>query len=235
MNKSERLLQLLNLLRVRRTAVTAAALAERLGVSERTLYRDVQSLVLSGIPIEGEAGVGYRLRKGSFIPPLMFTESEIEALLLGVRMVQGWGDEDIGAAADSALQKIRSVLPERMLQQQDLQRSTFLVPGNKRREKSRFGGSIRRAIKNREAIWLDYRDEQGNPTQRRGKPLALIYWGGAWTLLAWCLLRDGHRLFRLDRIQELELTGEPFRIEPHQTLETYIRQYDPEFVDRAFP
>ncbi|MFC6631723.1 helix-turn-helix transcriptional regulator [Microbulbifer taiwanensis] len=234
MNKSERLLQLLTLLRARRTAVTARALAERLGVSERTLYRDIQSLTLSGVPIDGEAGVGYRLGRGSFVPPLMFTEDEIEALLLGVRMVQGWGDEDMGSAADSALHKIRSVLPDKMLQEQERQRATFLVPDTQRREKARYSGIIRRAIKDRQTLWLDYRDEQGNPTQREGNPLGLIYWGAAWTLVAWCRLRDDHRMFRLDRILDLKPTGQQFQLESHQTLEAYIRQYDPEFVDRAF-
>lgn len=90
MNKAERLLHILTLLRARRSVMTARALAERLDVSERTIYRDIQSLILSGIAIEGEAGVGYQLQPGSSVPPLMFTEEEIEALLLGVRMVQGW-------------------------------------------------------------------------------------------------------------------------------------------------
>ncbi|MBB3060004.1 helix-turn-helix transcriptional regulator [Microbulbifer rhizosphaerae] len=234
MKKSERLLQLLTLLRARRSAITARALAERLGVSERTLYRDMQSLVLSGVPVEGEAGVGYRLRRGSFIPPLMFSEEELEALLLGVRMVQGWGDEDIGSAADSALHKIRSVLPDRVIQEQDLQRATLLVPDLHRREKARFGALIRQAVKAREMLWLDYEDEQGNRSQRHCNPLGLIYWGAAWTLLAWCRLRGDHRLFRLDRILGAELTGEQFQVEPHQSLAAYFRQYNPEFNDRAF-
>lgn len=234
MNKSERLLQLLTLLRARRTAVTACALAARLGVSERTLYRDIRSLTLSGVPIDSEAGVGYRLGRGSFLPPLMFTEDEIEALLLGVRMVQGWGGEDMGAAADSALHKIRSVLPDKVVQDQDNQRATFLVPDRHRRERARFSALIRQTIKARETLWMEYRDEQGRKSRREGNPLGLIYWGAAWTLLAWCRLRDGHRMFRLDRILNLKTTGRQFEIEPHQSLEAYIRQYDPEFVDRAF-
>ena len=234
MNKSERLLRIMTLLRARRTAITAAAMAERLGVSERTLYRDIQSLILSGVPVEGEAGVGYRLRAGAFLPPLMFDEAEIEALLLGVRMVQGWADEAIGAAADSALHKIRSVLPDRVVQEQEHQRVTLLVPDGQREEKARFGDLIRGAIKSRRTLWIDYRDEQGNPSQRESNPLGLIYWGAAWTLLAWCRLRDDHRLFRLDRIQDLRLSDKTFDVKPHQTLETYIRRYRPDFVDRAF-
>ncbi|WP_323844431.1 YafY family protein [Microbulbifer magnicolonia] len=234
MTKSERLLQLLILLRARRTAVTAAVLAGRLRVSVRTLYRDIQSLILSGVPIEGEAGVGYRLRRDSFLPPLMFDDREIEALLLGVRMVQGWADEDIGTAADSALHKIRSVLPERMLRDQEQQKSVFLVPGHQRTEKSRFGARIRQSIRARETVWLDYCDEQGNSSQRSIYPLGLIYWGAAWTLVAWCRLREDHRLFRLDRIRNLAPSGETFQIEEHQTLQAYIRRYDPTFDDRAF-
>ena len=111
MRKAERLFQLVTLMRGRRLAVTAQDLAARLSVSERTIYRDMQALSLSGVPIEGEAGVGYRIRAGFDIPPLMFTETELEALLTGARMTQAWTDRDLAAAATSAMQKIAPVLP----------------------------------------------------------------------------------------------------------------------------
>ena len=110
MSKSERLFELLTLLRSKRYAVTAMAMAEELGVSERTIYRDVQSLQLSGVPIEGEAGVGYRLGKGSHLPPLMFTEEEMLAMELGMRMVRAWSDRQLAAASHSASRKIHSIL-----------------------------------------------------------------------------------------------------------------------------
>lgn len=234
MNKAERLLQLLTLLRARRSVITARALAERLDVSERTIYRDIQSLVLSGVPVEGEAGVGYRLQPGASLPPLMFSEEEIEALLLGVRMVQGWGDDDLVQAADSTLQKIRSVLPDRMIHDQNRQKATLLVPELHRGERARYGALMRRAIKQQQVIWLDYTDEQQNSSQRHINPLGLVYWGMTWTVVAWCQLRNEHRLFRLDRIQQAKPTEQHFSIAPHQTLAYYMRQYEPDFNELAF-
>lgn len=234
MNKAERLLQLLTLLRARRSVVTARILAEYLGVSERTIYRDIQSLVLSGIAIEGEAGVGYRLQPGSSVPPLMFTGEEIEALLLGVRMVQGWGDDELVQSADSALQKIRSVLPDRTIHNQNHQKATLLVPELHRVERARHGAQLRRAIKHKQVVRLEYRDENEVSSSRDINPLGLVYWGAAWTLVAWCQLRQDHRLFRLDRIKTAELREQTFEIEPYQTLATYIRQYSPEFTGLAF-
>lgn len=234
MNKAERLLQLLTLLRARRGVVTARALAERLGVSERTIYRDIQSLTLSGIAIEGEAGVGYRLQPGCSLPPLMFTGEEIEALLLGVRMVQGWGDDELVQSADSALQKIRSVLPDRMIHNQNHQKATLLVPELYRVERARHGALLRQAIKHRQVVCLEYQDEKGVSSSRRVNPLGLVYWGAAWTLVAWCQLRNDHRLFRLDRIKTAEIHDQTFTVEPNQTLETYIRQYKPDFTGLAF-
>lgn len=234
MNKAERLLQLLTLLRARRGVVTARALAERLGVSERTIYRDIQSLALSGVAIEGEAGVGYRLQPGSSVPPLMFTGDEIEALLLGVRMVQGWGDDELVQSADSALQKIRSALPDRMIHTQNHQKATLLVPEMYRVERARHGAQLRRAIKHKQVVWLEYQDENKTSSSRDINPLGLVYWGAAWTLVAWCQLRNDHRLFRLDRIKTAELREQTFTVESHQTLETYIRQYKPDFTGLAF-
>jgi predicted DNA-binding transcriptional regulator YafY len=114
MRKAERLFQLLTLLRSRRTVITAAELAERLGVSERTIYRDMQALSLSGVPIESEAGVGYRLTPGFSLPPLMFDESELHALITGMKMVRSWGDDAMASAAQNVLDKVQAILPERL-------------------------------------------------------------------------------------------------------------------------
>ncbi|MGQ9427267.1 helix-turn-helix transcriptional regulator [Gilvimarinus sp. F26214L] len=234
MIKAERLMRLLTLLRARRKVITARTLAEHLEVSERTVYRDIQSLVVSGVPVEGEAGVGYRLQPGASLPPLMFDREEMEALLLGARMVQGWADDELSRAAESVLEKIRSVLPDRMVHDQNLQKATLLVPDMHRKDKVRFAARLRKAIKGSTIVRLDYRDEGGEQSQREVHPLALLYWGSAWTLLAWCLLRDDHRLFRLDRIINLKELDRQFQSLPHQTLESYIRQYQPDFDGLAF-
>ena len=126
MNKAERLFQLTNLLRGRRTAITAKTLAEKLEVSERTIYRDIQALELSGIPVEGEAGIGYRIRHNFELPPLMFDRTEIIALLLGSRMVQAWSDKELAGAAGRAIDKINAILPDDLKALAEQQ--TLLVP-----------------------------------------------------------------------------------------------------------
>src|SRR5205085_5312646 len=126
MRRADRLFQIVTKLR-RRGAVTAAQLAEALVVSERTIYRDVRDLVLSGVPIQGEAGVGYALPRGFDLPPLMFTEEEIEALVLGARMVQAWADKRLARAAEDALAKIEQALPPRL--QRSVSEAAFFAPG----------------------------------------------------------------------------------------------------------
>ena len=218
MRKAERLFQLLTLLRSRRTVITATQLAEQLEVSERTIYRDMQALTLSGIPIESEAGVGYRLKPGFTVPPLMFDEAELEALLLGVRMVQGWSDKQLGSAADSALQKIRAVLPDRLHHHYLDQPEWLLVPdyfqGN-----SQYSDQLRAVIKARQLIQIDYCREDGTPSSRTLRPLGLVYWGKVWCLLAWCELRGQYRQFRLDRIQALTELDTCFELTPDCNLQ----------------
>lgn len=234
MTKSERLLRLLTVLRARRTVITARSLAELLEVSERTVYRDVQSLVLAGVPVEGEAGVGYRLQRAATLPPLMFTQDEMEALLLGVRMVQGWADDGLSQAAGSALDKIRSVLPDLTVHTQNMQPARLLVPALHRPERTRHAAVLRQAIKEQTVVQLDYEDQEGQQSQRSVCGLGLVYWGAAWTLVAWCQLRDAHRLFRLDRIRSLKVLQETFSLAPHQTLQAYIQQFNPDFDGKAF-
>lgn len=209
MKKSERLFQLLTLLRSRRTVMTAAQLAERLEVSERTIYRDMQTLSLSGMPIESEAGVGYRLRPGFAVPPLMFDEEELEALLLGARMVQGWSDDGLGKAAASALAKIHAVLPETLHRQYCEQPEWLLVP-DFFKQNSQFSDELRSAIKERCCVELSYRRADGQHSMRSVRPLGLVYWGKVWCLMGWCELREEYRQFRLDRIEVLAVTQRLF-------------------------
>ncbi len=210
MTKAERLFQLVTLLRSRRTAITAEAIAEQMGVSARTVYRDVQALTLSGVPIEGEAGVGYLLRSGEHLPPLMFDADELQALMVGSRMVQTFTDHELGAAAQRAEQKIRSVLTEPMKRRAENQ--PYRIPHHQRDDQQReVHGCLRRACEARQKLRVIYGDEKDVRTERTIWPLGMIGWGGStWTLLAWCELRRDYRNFRFDRFEVLEELAETY-------------------------
>lgn len=190
MQRAERLFQLMNLLRSRRTVMTAKQMSEQLQVSERTIYRDIQSLTLSGVPVEGEAGVGYRLSHRYQLPPLMFDRAEVEALLLGARMVSGWGDSAMAADAKRAIQKILAVLPDHLRHQdEDL---PILVP--QMEEVQRFytahSATLRTAIRHKHCAEIAYTREDGEDSSRRIEPLGLIFGGkcGHWLLGANCAM-----------------------------------------------
>jgi predicted DNA-binding transcriptional regulator YafY len=220
MRRADRLFRLVGLLQRRRT-VTAAALAERLEISERTVYRDVADLIGSGVPIQGEAGVGYRLERGFDLPPLMFSEAEIEAIVLGSRMVKAFADPALARAAEDVLNKIRRVLPDKLAPSLDL---TPLYGYHFRREK-RVGEHLalaREAIRLSRKMRLDYADGKKDESTRVIRPLALSFVGHAWLLTAWCELRAAFRNFRLDRVTALALTDERFAPEPGKRYEDFI-------------
>ncbi len=221
MRKAERLFQIVTLLRGRRTVITAQQMAERLRVSERTIYRDMQALILSGIPIESEAGIGYRLKPRFDIPPLMFDESELEALLLGVRMVQGWSGENLGAAADSAINKIHSVLPEDLHREYVQKPEWIIVPALHRERSARHSDELHKSIKRQCKLQMHYQREDGETSDRLVWPLGLVFWGSSWTLIAWCEMRDDYRMFRLDRILQLVEMDERFTTSPECNLQHY--------------
>lgn len=222
MQKSERLFHLLNLLRGRRTVVTAATLAEQLNVSERTIYRDIQSLILSGVPLEGEAGVGYRLQRHFELPPLMFDADEVEALLLGARMVRAWSDQQLAASANSALQKILAVLPCE-LRERDRQ-SPLLVPLLEEGQECTVNKQIlRTAIAQQQQVQLLYTRADAVQSNRLIEPLGLVFWGKVWTLIAWCQLRHDYRMFRLDRINGLTVSEQQFETNSHKSLNHYLQ------------
>jgi len=200
MQRAARLLQLLQILRRHRTTVTGAAMAKELGISLRTLYRDIASLQEQGADIEGEAGVGYRMRGGYLLPPLMFSEDEIEALVLGTRWVAMRTDPALGAAAREALSKIETVLPP---QARDiLEHSALLVGPSPQVQNSILDLSVARAcIRERRKVRLAYRDAKGEPTDRVVWPVALAFFDPARILAAWCETRQDFRHFRLDRIE----------------------------------
>lgn len=220
MRRADRLFQIVQLLR-QTTATTAAQLATELEVSERTIYRDVQDLIGSGIPIQGEAGVGYALPAHFELPPLMFRTAELEALSLGARMVQSWADEDLARAARSALSKIENVVPDELAER--LRNSVLFAPDfHVDRTTMQRMQMIRAAIAAMDVLALSYRDEQDATTERHVQPLGLFYWGASWTAVCWCELRDDFRTFRLDRMRELNPSGRSFAPQPGRRLEDFL-------------
>ncbi|ACR13303.1 helix-turn-helix transcriptional regulator [Teredinibacter turnerae] len=235
MRKAERLFQILNLLRNRRTVLTARQIAEQLAVSERTVYRDIQALSLSGVPIEGEAGVGYRLQRQFDLPPLMFDRDEVEALLLGARMIRAWSDRQLAAAASSALNKILAVLPPQLRELEET--SAIKVPDYQQQlSVSVHSEQIRAAIRSQQKIAIDYEDAQAQLSHRCVLPLGLFFWGATWTLVGWCELRLAYRAFRLDRIRHFELLAENFACHASCSLDHYLalqRQRYDEYMTNA--
>jgi predicted DNA-binding transcriptional regulator YafY len=222
MRRADRLFLLIHALRGRRAAIPARTLAETLGVSLRTVYRDVADLQLSGVPIEGEAGVGYVLRKGADIPPLMFNADELEALVVGTRFVRAFGGTRLGAGAKAALLKIEAVLPPELRARSE--RSRIFAPEVARLENSGMIDRLHAAIEARRVLRLDYRDHDGASTAREIEPLCLAFWGGSWTIGAWCRLRADFRSFRPDRIDAMAESGEVFADDPARGLDAYLRR-----------
>ena len=221
MRRADRLFRIVQYLRGRRLT-TAAQLAVWLRVSERTIYRDVRDLSLTGTPIEGEAGVGYRLRGGFELPPLMFELDEIEALTLGARMVEAWSSPQLGAAAVAALAKIATALPQEKRQWLEASRTyvpTFHIP-------KQFGerfDHLRAAIRDRRKVHFVYADAERKLSERRVRPLSLYFWGEHWTLAAWCESRNDFRSFRIDRVIRLQIGDEAFREEAGKRLADFVR------------
>ena len=222
MRRADRLFLIIHALRGRRTALPARRLAETLGVSLRTVYRDVADLQLSGVPIEGEAGVGYVLRKGSDIPPLMFNADELEALVVGTRFVRSFGGERLAQSAQAALLKIEAVLPPDLRQRSERSR-IFAPTWRERMERASLIDRLHEAVVEHRVLRLDYADAASRASAREVEPLCLAFWGGAWTLGAWCRLRRDFRSFRPDRIAAFEATGEIFIETPERGLEAYLR------------
>ncbi|CAI0748798.1 YafY family protein [Serratia ficaria] len=199
MSRTQRLLDLMQLLRRRRYPVAGHALAQELGISMRTLYRDIATLQQQGAEIAGEAGVGYVLRPGFTLPPLMFSQQEIEALVLGMRWVSRRGDSQQAAAADNALAKIAGVLPAAL--REELDASTLLigpVPAPEVADDIRV--LIREVIRQERKLAVRYLDLAGTASERTLWPFALGYFEQVQVLIAWCELRQAFRHFRLDRI-----------------------------------
>ena len=218
MRRADRLFQIVQHLRARRLT-TAQQLADLLEVSGRTIYRDIQDLSLSGVPIEGEAGVGYRLRSGFDVPPIMFTLDEVEALVVGLRMVESWAGPALGAASKAALTKVTLALPAG--RREEIEKPRLFAPGFHIEKKTgETLDTIRRAIGESRALVLDYQDGGSRKSVRTVRPLGLYFWGATWTLAAWCESRNDFRNFRLDRVVELSV-GDPFAADYDKSLEAF--------------
>ncbi len=203
MRRADRLFQIVQHLRGGRL-LTAANLSERLEVSTRTIYRDVADLIGSGVPIEGEAGIGYLMRQGYDLPPLMFTIDELEALMLGARMVAARADADTARAAQNAVAKIVAVVPKDT--RPWLLNAPLYAPNSApRREDLVDLSPLRLALRGERKIRIRYIDGQHHSTERVLWPLSMAFFEGGRAIVAWCELRDDYRHFRTDRIQQLEV------------------------------
>lgn len=227
MSRARRLLELLEILRRHRYPVTGAALAAELGISQRSLYRDIATLQSQGARIDGAAGLGYILRPGFTLPPLMFSEDEIEALSLGAQWVAERSDAGLAEAARNALAKIAAVLPPHL--RGELGATGLMVVPGLRPPGPAHGLPLRLAIRNEAKIRLGYRDSQDRSTERVVWPFALAYFDQVRVVTAWCELRGGFRNFRIDRIAALETLPERYPRGRQALMEEWRRQ---EGIDR---
>ena len=214
-------MKLVHYLRRMRRAVTADRIADDFGVCKRTIYRDIQDLMNSGVPIFGAAGVGYVIDKKYHLPPVMFDPDELEAIGLGIAMVRNWTDERFAEKADSAFEKIQAALPENLLTELQ-QLATWSMPSAAKLPWKVGFSEIRECIRNKKKIEFTYIDLQERESRRKVRPLSLVFFGPVWLIVAWCEMRKDFRNFRLDRIREMDVTGEIFRDEQDKTLQAYL-------------
>ncbi|NQZ90188.1 MAG: YafY family transcriptional regulator [Colwellia sp.] len=207
--RSSRLLQLLQILRRHRLPVSGHLLANELGVSIRTLYRDIATLQVQGAEIEGEAGVGYILKSGFFLPPLMLTQDEIEALMLGIRWVSTFGDQPLALSAKNALAKITAVLPPETCDGAGAVplRIGSPIPEHLLKEDL---SNLRKAIRLERKLEIDYQDKQGHESTRIIWPFAIGYFPQGRILAAWCETRQDYRHFQTENITLLQTLAETY-------------------------
>lgn len=212
MRRADRLIKMVHYLRRMRRAVTAERIASDFDICKRTVYRDIQDLMNSGVPIHGEAGVGYLIDKKYHLPPVMFDPDELEAIALGISMVSNWTDERFAEKARSAMEKIQAVVSDNLLHELE-QVATFSAESQAKIPWEVNFSELRECIRHKQKVAFTYNDLKGNTTTRKVRPLALVFFGPVWLLTAWCEKRRDTRHFRLDRIRNLQVTGEVFRIE----------------------
>ncbi len=219
MRRTDRLFDLLNILRDGKLH-TAQDMADQLEVSVRTIYRDMETLQASGVPVEGERGVGYMATGAITLPPLSLTPAELEALNLGIAIVAEAADPDLASAAKSLGDKVDAVLPEQVISEADSWKFAVYPFADAARGFSHMA-TLRSAIKARQKLGLQYRRIDGTLTDRVIRPLHMEYWGRVWTLTAWCETRGAFRVFRIDLIEAATPLSELFQDEPGKRLEDY--------------
>lgn len=225
MRPVDRLFRLVQLIRGRRLS-TAAFLAERLEVSPRTVYRDVAQLQHQGVPIEGEAGVGYRLGSGFDLPPLMFSQEEANAMVASVRLAQAWLDPALALSAEAAMSKIMSILPAsaRTVAENFPLYSPQVAVLKLDAAAQQHLEILRKAVQSRHKVSFTYRDLNDKTSQRSVRPLGCFFWGRVWTLAAWCETRQDFRSFRIDRMEKLNPQDVVFPLETGKSLADFLRQ-----------
>jgi predicted DNA-binding transcriptional regulator YafY len=224
MRRTDRLAELIQILRDGRLH-TAREMAERVEVSVRTIWRDMASLQASGLPVDGERGVGYILRETIDLPPLSLTPDEVEALRLGAALVARGADPSLARAAQMLRAKVETALPDRVRLPPPTG-GPFIFTGRETEDSAIHLPPLRHALRERLTVRLVYRDASGGYSTREVRPLQLEFWGRVWTLAAWCEARADFRSFRLDRIEQLTLTDRPFPVEPGRELADYMARLD---------
>jgi len=209
MRRSDRLFDIIQRLRTASRPVTAATLAAGLEVTPRTIYRDIATLQARRVPIEGEAGVGYVLRKGFDLPPLMFTIDEVEAIAVGARLVRRLRDPKLQEAADAVLAKVTVVLPDRMRSHLSAT-PIYVSPGITAEAQGADLADMRAAIRDSRKLYIAYADEKGRRSNRTIWPIAMAYYVDVTLVGAWCELRADYRNFRVERIQSSKVLDEHF-------------------------
>ncbi|MBZ9867534.1 YafY family transcriptional regulator [Mesorhizobium sp. CA15] len=221
MRKASRLFEIIQILRLARKPVTAATIAERLEVTARSVYRDIAALQAMRVPIEGGRGIGYILRPGFDMPPLMFSIEEMEAIVLSLALLERTGDDELKQAAKRVGAKIAGAVPPPLRQTLDanaLHAWGFAAPSASAVDLA----LVRRAIRDEEKLDLSYRDEAGRPTGRIIRPVALIYYAETANIVAWCELRQAIRNFRSDRIEDCRAAGQWFKGEGDRLRQVWV-------------
>ncbi len=222
MRKASRLFEIIQILRLSTRPVTAAEIGERLEVTVRSIYRDISALQAMRVPIEGGRGIGYILRPGFDLPPLMFSIEETEAIVLALALLERTGDDELKMAAKRVNQKIAGAMPAPL--RQTLQTKALHAWGTIAPPPSGLDlALVRRAIRDERKLLIDYRDEFGRATERTVRPLALIYYSATAVMVGWCELRTAIRNFRADRVESCEPTDDHFRGEGDGLRDLWIR------------
>jgi predicted DNA-binding transcriptional regulator YafY len=225
MRRADRLLQIIQVLRRRKASTTARMLADELEVTSRTIYRDIVTLQSARVPIEGEAGLGYILRGGYDLPPLMFSADEIDAVMLGMQMVLARGDADLARSASNVLAKIEAVVPDDVSDQ--MWKSALLVPHSVQTEMpfARYLPMIRLAVRQNHKLMIVYTSLADQETARTIWPLGLYIFSHVTLLCAWCELREGYRAFRAERITQCEPLADRFNPKNGAMMTEFLKQF----------